>query len=187
MSALFFLLHIWAAISGVISISYSVDDYLLTDFSVLRSCFAARNLELNESRYCTHVEHGAGTLVQSSTYDLYNISKIETFSDTSQDNVARARATQLLAISKNANNNQCQKAIKYFVCQDIFPYCPKSGKSVNSLSYLPTCSINCEIAKQMCDIDDNNFCDSYRSKTCSLYIQDGYFLLNTEKVYYLRN
>lgn len=149
-----------------------VDSIAINESAYLVSCYQATNTNLTGAAYCSHVSWGSANLYSKQQYTVYNPG--QPLSDTQQSELARQMSADLLSAS--APSADCKQVMQWFTCSDAFPYCPISGASASSVSYLPTCRFHCDLAKSLCAADSLD-CSGYANGNCNLYVPTGYFLI----------
>lgn len=122
--------------------------YSLTDYEV--SCLNAKSVSLNSLPTCSMVNWNTANLYPKSGFNVYNPGY--QLSENSQDSVANDMIENIfMTVSKYLPDKTfCKQAIKRFSCMEVFPYCPSVGLSVSSVSYLPTCQLQCEQVNKAC-------------------------------------
>ncbi len=147
------------------------------------SCNNAKQMNFKSALTCSMVDWPSANLYLKQNFTVYDPGP--QLSVSAQNKVAdnMINALFLSASSKNmASQAYCKQAITRLVCIEVFPYCPITGNSVSSISYLKPCRKQCEQVSLACGTDSLFDCSRYDSQSCTMSVAEGYFLLPQNKV-----
>lgn len=156
----------------------SVGKGSLSDYEI--SCNGAKSTNYHTLTTCSFVSWYTANLYSKSDFSQYTTT--QALSSIEQDNLALStRDSYLNSFSIPPHKHtDCKNALNRFVCVETFPYCPIIGNTFSTASYLPPCRLLCDQVNVHCN--GKLSCDSYPTKSCTMSVPDGHYLLSIDKV-----
>eukprot|EP00602_Paraphysomonas_sp_CaronLab_P000814 CAMPEP_0185029002 /NCGR_PEP_ID=MMETSP1103-20130426/15091_1 /TAXON_ID=36769 /ORGANISM="Paraphysomonas bandaiensis, Strain Caron Lab Isolate" /LENGTH=504 /DNA_ID=CAMNT_0027563601 /DNA_START=64 /DNA_END=1578 /DNA_ORIENTATION=+ len=137
------------------------------------SCDDARDVDVS---FCDMVNWQAAHAYDASNFSLYYPGNPLTAAE--QDSYARALYKSMRS-EVTSTRPSCKNALKRLACANVFSECPESGDSISSISYFPTCALQCQLAENFCSQAMD--CSNYTTGNCMVILPPGFFVLSQEQ------